>query len=105
MRQPACRVLVDSHYGIGDLLAVAIWSEYGDCRRFTRSDQAARHPGLDVMVDRAAPVAEEIAPSPDRSDTLAAIDRARSGGSTCTKSCRAHSPRRSMVTSISPTAI
>jgi transposase len=51
MRQPACRVLVDSHYGIGGLLAVAIWSEFGDCRRFTRSDQAVRHTGLDVMVD------------------------------------------------------
>jgi transposase len=51
MRQPACRVLVDSHYGIGGLLAVAIWSEYGDCRRFMRSDQAVRHTGLDVMVD------------------------------------------------------
>jgi transposase len=50
-RQPACRLLVDSHYGIGGLLAVAIWSEYGDCRRFTRSDQAVRHSGLDVMVD------------------------------------------------------
>ena len=33
MRQPACRVLVDNHYGIGGLLAVAIWSEFGDCRR------------------------------------------------------------------------
>jgi transposase len=43
-RQPACRVLVDSHYGIGGLLAVAIWSEYGDCRRFTRSDQAVPTP-------------------------------------------------------------
>ena len=51
MRQPACRVLVDNHYGIGGLLAVAIWSEYGDCRRFSRSDQAVRHTGLDVMVD------------------------------------------------------
>jgi hypothetical protein len=51
MRQPACRVLVDNHYGIGGLLAVAIWSEYGDCRRFSRSDQAVRHTGLDVKVD------------------------------------------------------
>ena len=51
MRQPACRVLVDSHYGIGGLLAVAIWSEYGDCRRSRRSDQAVRHTGLDVTVD------------------------------------------------------
>ena len=51
MRQPACRVLVDNHYGIGGLLAVAIWSEFGDCRRFSRSDQAVRHTGLDVTVD------------------------------------------------------
>lgn len=51
MRQPACRALVDNHYGIGGLLAVAIWSEYGDCQRFTRSDQAVRHTGLDVTVD------------------------------------------------------
>jgi transposase len=51
MRQPACRALVDNHYGIGGLLAVAIWSEYGDCRRFARSDQAVRHTGLDVTVD------------------------------------------------------
>jgi transposase len=51
MRQPACRALVDSQYGIGGLLAVAVWSELGDCRRFSRSDQAVRHTGLDVAVD------------------------------------------------------
>jgi transposase len=51
VRQPACRALVDSHYGIGGLLAVAVWSELGDCRRFSRSDQAVRHTGLDVVVD------------------------------------------------------
>jgi transposase len=51
MRQPACRALVDAHYGIGPLTAVAVWSELGDCRRFTRSDQAVRHTGLDVTVD------------------------------------------------------
>ncbi len=45
-RQPACRALVDAHYGIGGLLSVAIWSELGDCRRFTRSEQAVRHSGL-----------------------------------------------------------
>jgi transposase len=50
-RQPACRALVDAHYGIGGLLSVAIWSELGDCRRFTRSEQAVRHSGLDVTVD------------------------------------------------------
>ena len=50
-RQPACRALIATHYGIGGLLAVAVWSELGDCRRFSRSDQAVRHTGLDVMVD------------------------------------------------------
>jgi transposase len=51
-RQPACRALVAAHYGIGGLLATAIWSELGDCQRFTRSDQAVRHTGLDVTVDQ-----------------------------------------------------
>src|SRR5581483_8919483 len=50
-RQPACRALVSAHYGIGGLTAVAIWSELGDCRRFTRSMQVVRHAGLDVTVD------------------------------------------------------
>jgi transposase len=51
-RQPACRALVDAHYGIGGLLAIAIWSELGDCRRFNRSMQVVRHSGLDVTVDQ-----------------------------------------------------
>ena len=50
-RQPACRALVDSQYGIGGLIAVAVWSELGDCRRFSRSENAVRHTGLDVTVD------------------------------------------------------
>ena len=49
--QPGCRALVDAQYGVGGLLAVAIWSELGDCRRFTRSMQVVRHSGLDVTVD------------------------------------------------------
>ncbi len=49
--QPGCRALVDSQYGIGGLLAVMMWSELGDCQRFTRSDQVVRHSGLDVTVD------------------------------------------------------
>ena len=51
VRQPACRALVDAQYGIGGLIAVAVWSELGDCRRFSRSEQAVRHTGLDVSVD------------------------------------------------------
>jgi transposase len=50
-RQPACRALVDAQYGIGGLIAVAVWSELGDCRRFSRSMQVVRHTGLDVTVD------------------------------------------------------
>jgi transposase len=51
VRQPGCRALVDSQYGIGGLIAVAVWSELGDCRRFSRSLQVVRHTGLDVTVD------------------------------------------------------
>jgi transposase len=50
-RQPACRALVKNHFGIGGLTAVAIWSELGDCRRFSRSMQAVRHAGIDITVD------------------------------------------------------
>jgi transposase len=50
-RQPACRALVDAQYGIGGLIAVAVWTELGDCRRFSRSQQVVRHTGLDVTVD------------------------------------------------------
>jgi len=50
-RQPACRALVEANYGIGGLIAVAVWSELGDCRRFSRSEQVVRHSGLDVKVD------------------------------------------------------
>ena len=50
-RQPACRALVEANYGIGGLTAVAVWSELGDCRRFSRSQQVVRHTGLDVTVD------------------------------------------------------
>jgi transposase len=50
--QPGCRLLVEHQYGIGGLLAVALWSELGDCQRFTRSEQVVRHSGLDVTVDQ-----------------------------------------------------
>ena len=49
--QLRCRALVDANYGIGGLIAAAVWSELGDCRRFSRSDQVVRHTGLDVSVD------------------------------------------------------
>jgi transposase len=50
-RQPACRALVKNHFGIGGVTAVAVWSELGDCQRFSRSMQVVRHAGIDVTVD------------------------------------------------------
>jgi transposase len=47
--QAACRALM-SHYGIGPLTAPIIWAEMGDCRRFSSSDKAVRHTGLDITV-------------------------------------------------------
>ena len=35
---------------MGTLLAPIIWSEMGDTRRFSSSDQAVRHTGLDITV-------------------------------------------------------
>jgi transposase len=49
--QPACKALVEAQYGIGGLIAVAVWTELGDCTRFSRSEQVVRHTGLDVTVD------------------------------------------------------
>jgi len=37
-------------YGVGVVTATAILAELGDCRRFTSSDDAVRHSGLDVTV-------------------------------------------------------
>jgi transposase len=49
-RQPACKALQANHYGIGPLTSTVIWAEMGDCRRFSSSDDAVRHAGLDVTV-------------------------------------------------------
>jgi transposase len=48
--QPGCKALQANHYGVGPLTSAAIWSEMGDCRRFSSSDDAVRHAGLDVTV-------------------------------------------------------
>jgi Transposase IS116/IS110/IS902 family len=49
-RQPGCRALRRAHYGIGGLLSVAVRAELGDCRRFSSSDDAVRHTGLDITI-------------------------------------------------------
>jgi transposase len=48
-RQPGCRAL-QAHYGIGELTAVTILAELGDCRRFFSSRHAVRYAGLDITV-------------------------------------------------------
>lgn len=49
-RQPGCRALMARLFGVGAVTSVAILAELGDCRRFSTSDQAVRHSGLDVTV-------------------------------------------------------
>jgi transposase len=49
-RQPGCRALRTTHFGIGPITSVAIWAEMGDTRRFASSDDAVRHAGLDITV-------------------------------------------------------
>jgi len=49
-RQPGCRALSERLYGVGPVTATAVLAELGDCRRFSSSDDAVRHAGLDVTV-------------------------------------------------------
>jgi transposase len=39
-----------THYGIGELTAVTILAELGDCTRFSSSRQAVRHAEMDITV-------------------------------------------------------
>jgi transposase len=48
-RQIGCKALM-AHYGIGELTAVTILAELGDCTRFSSSRQAVRYAGLDITV-------------------------------------------------------
>jgi transposase len=48
-RQAGCRALM-AHYGIGELTAVTILAELGDCRRFSSSRHAVRYAGMDITV-------------------------------------------------------
>ena len=49
-RQTGCKALIEAYYGIGELCAVTVVSELGDCRRFANSRDAVRYGGLDVTV-------------------------------------------------------
>ncbi len=48
-RQAGCKALM-AQYGIGELTAVTILSELGDCTRFSSSRQAVRYAGMDITV-------------------------------------------------------
>jgi transposase len=48
--QPGCCALIERLYGVGPVSATAILAELGDCRRFSSSDDAVRHAGLDITV-------------------------------------------------------
>jgi transposase len=48
--QIGCKALIDAYYGIGELCAVTIVSELGDCRRFSNSRDAVRYGGMDITV-------------------------------------------------------
>jgi transposase len=50
-RQPGCRALI-RQYGIGELTAVTILAELGDCRRFGSSRRAVRYAGMDITVSQ-----------------------------------------------------
>jgi len=49
-RQPGCRELRATQFGIGPVTSVAIRAEPGDVRRFGNSDNVIRHTGLDITV-------------------------------------------------------
>jgi transposase len=49
-RQAGCRALIDAYYGVGELVAVTILAELGDCRRFENSRDAVRYGGMDITV-------------------------------------------------------
>jgi transposase len=48
-RQAGCKALM-AHYGIGELCAVTILAELGDCTRFSSSRQAVRYAEMDITV-------------------------------------------------------
>ena len=89
MRQPACRALIDAHYGIGGLTAVAVWSELGDCRRFSRSAKWCATPGW-TSPSTPPTCTAPVATSPGR-------DRPRCAGR-CSKPACAHPGRAAPTT-------
>jgi transposase len=48
--QIGCKALIDAYFGIGELCAVTVVAELGDCRRFANSRDAVRYSGMDITV-------------------------------------------------------
>jgi len=53
--QTGCKALIDAYYGIGELCAVTIVSELGDCRRFANSRDAVRYGGIEMSAEAKVP--------------------------------------------------
>jgi transposase len=49
-RQAGCKALIDAYYGVGELVAVTVLAELGDCRRFENSRGPVRYGGMDITV-------------------------------------------------------
>ena len=47
-RQTGCKALIAAYYGIGELCAVTILAELGDCTRFSSSREAVRYGGMEM---------------------------------------------------------
>ena len=49
-RQTGCKALIDRYYGIGEMCAVTIVAELGDCRRFANSrDPRSGTAGMEML--------------------------------------------------------
>ena len=52
--QAGCKALISAHYGIGELCAVTILAELGDCQRFSSSREAVRYGGMETVASNCA---------------------------------------------------
>ena len=116
-RQAGCKALM-AHYGIGELTAVTILAELGDCTRFSSSRQAVRYAGLDITVyqsdQRRAPghisrqgppalrwalyEAAQVARRGERSPTGSTTWTRRSGSAATAHACRSRANCSSAAT-------
>ncbi len=116
-RQAGCKALM-AHYGIGELTAVTILAELGDCTRFSSSRQAVRYAGMDITVyqsdQRRAPghisrqgppalrwalyEAAQVARRRERSPIASTTWPPRSGSAATARACRSRASCSSAAT-------